>query len=130
MTTLALLTSMTDNDRSNTSKTFNAIMTFFMFALLVLALYLAIRDMSLQMHTSTKVWVFLLAALEPTLYCVLHGISTSLSGNSFFQSSPIVGTPTMTPLGGSLDMSTVGAGSVPSVPNPSSLASSLMSSPF
>lgn len=103
---------MTDSEKSNSAKVFNTLSTFFQLAIFVLAIYLAIRDMSLQASGSTKVWVFLLAVFEPTLYVLLHGISTSLNGTSFFQSSPIVGSPM--PLSpGSFDMGSMGGSALP-----------------
>ena len=103
MSNLGVVANMTNNERSNTAKVFNTTSMFLIFAVTVLAVYLAIRDMGLQVHSSTKIWVFILAIFEPVFYVVLHGISTSLSGVGFFQSSPIVGSS----LGGSLDMSSL-----------------------
>ena len=125
MSNLALIASMTNNDRSNTSRAMNNMTMFVVVGITILAIYLAIRDISLQVHTSTKVWVMLLAIFEPLFFVILHGISTSLSGVNFFQSSPIVGSPSLPSLGGSIDMS-----AVPSVSNTlGSLASSLTTSP-
>ena len=104
---------MTDNDKSNSAKVFNALSTFVQLAIFVLAIYLAIRDMSLQASGGTKIWVFLLAVFEPTLYVLLHGISTSLNGTNFFQSSPIVGSP-MPFSPGSFGMGSMSGSALPS----------------
>ena len=75
----------------------------------VLAIYLAIRDMQFLQSTSTKVWVIILAICMPELYCILHGISSSAQGVSFFAGSPMPGgggggagsvMPTMSPFAG------------------------------
>jgi hypothetical protein len=57
--------------------------------LLALAVFLAVKDMGLLQHTSTKIWVLLLAISFPELYIVLHGISTSSMGVNFFTGSPV-----------------------------------------
>jgi len=57
--------------------------------LLALAVFLAVKDMGLLQHTSTKIWVLLLAVTFPELYIILHGISTSSMGVSFFTGSPV-----------------------------------------
>lgn len=58
-------------------------------ALLVLAVFLAVKDMGLLQHTTTKIWVLLLAISFPELYIILHGISTSSMGVNFFTGSPV-----------------------------------------
>jgi hypothetical protein len=57
--------------------------------LLAVAVFLAVKDMGLLQHTSTKIWVLLLAITFPELYIILHGISTSSMGVSFFTGSPV-----------------------------------------
>lgn len=57
--------------------------------LLALAVFLAVKDMGLLSHTSTKVWVLLLAVTFPELYIILHGVSTSSMGVNFFTGSPV-----------------------------------------
>lgn len=57
--------------------------------LLALAVFLAMKDMGLLAHTSTKVFVLLLAVTFPELYVILHGISTSSMGVGFFSGSPV-----------------------------------------
>jgi cell division protein FtsW (lipid II flippase) len=57
--------------------------------LLALAVFLAVKDMGLLSHTSTKVWVLLLAVVMPELYIILHGVSTSSMGVNFFTGSPV-----------------------------------------
>jgi hypothetical protein len=97
MSTLALLVSLTDQDKNNSTRSFNSLLTWLYLAAFGLAIYLAIRDMGLQVRSSTKMWVFLLAALEPGLYICLHGISSSMSGAGFFAGSPVVGSGGSTP---------------------------------
>ena len=57
--------------------------------LLALAVFLSVKDMGLLTHTTTKIWVLLLAVSFPELYIILHGISTSSMGVSFFTGSPV-----------------------------------------
>jgi hypothetical protein len=57
--------------------------------LFVLAIFLAIKDINLLSHTTTKLFVLALAVLIPELYVILHGISSSSMGVSFFTGSPI-----------------------------------------
>ena len=59
------------------------------YILTAVAIFLAIKDMSFLERTSTKVWVFLLSIFFPELFVILHGISTSSMGVSFFTGSPI-----------------------------------------
>jgi len=58
-------------------------------AIFILAIVLAIKDMNLLTHLSTKLWVLALAVLLPELYVILHGISSSSMGVNFFTGSPI-----------------------------------------
>jgi hypothetical protein len=55
-----------------------------MFLLLAVAVYLAVKDMKYLPKTSTKIWVLLLSILAPEVYVILHGISSSSQGISFF----------------------------------------------
>ncbi len=86
-------------------KTVATILGVIYFILFVLAIYLAIRDMQFLPHTSTKIWVFLLAFFLPDLYVLLHGISSSAPGVGFFAGSPMPGgmgasaLPTLSPGG-------------------------------
>ena len=57
--------------------------------ILGLSIFLAIKDMGMVPHTATKFWVLALAVLLPELFLVLHGISTSSLGVSFFSGSPM-----------------------------------------
>ena len=96
------------NDKSGQGmKTVASIIGLVYIMLFVLAIYLAIRDMQFLQRTSTKIWVLLLAILVPELYVVLHGISSSAQGVSFFAGSPMPGgggggsvMPTMSPFAG------------------------------
>lgn len=54
-----------------------------------LAIFLAVKDIGMVPHTSTKIWVIALAVLMPELFVILHGISTSSLGVNFFSGSPI-----------------------------------------
>lgn len=58
-------------------------------AILALAIFLAIKDMGMLTHTSTKIWVLLLAIAWPEGFVILQGISTSVQGIGFFSGSPI-----------------------------------------
>ena len=109
---LPMLFVCSTNDKSGQGmKTVASVIGLVYIVLFVLAIYLAIRDMQFLQHTSTKVWVLLLALLVPELYVVLHGISSSAQGVSFFAGSPMPGggggvgsvMPTMSPFtGGSM----------------------------
>jgi len=57
--------------------------------LIALAVFLAVKDMGLLSHTSTKVWVLILAVTMPEIYIILHGVSTSSMGVNFFTGSPV-----------------------------------------
>jgi len=84
MSTLSCL--MNWDSKNQTFKNFVMAMQFAVFAL---AIFLAVKDLNLLSHMSTKVWVFLLAALMPELYVILHGISSSSMGVGFFSGSPV-----------------------------------------
>jgi hypothetical protein len=71
------------------NKGMRMMITVLWFLVLALAIYLAIKDMNLLTHTSTKIWVFALAIAFPELFIVLTGISTSSMGVSFFSGSPV-----------------------------------------
>jgi len=71
------------------NKTLKNILTILWYAILVLALFLAVKDMGMLTHGMTKVGVILLAAMFPELYVILHLISTSSMGVGFFSGSPI-----------------------------------------
>jgi hypothetical protein len=71
------------------NKSTRMIIQVIFWVLLALAVFLAVKDMGLLSHTSTKVYVLLLAILFPELYVILHGISTSSMGVNFFTGSPI-----------------------------------------
>ena len=122
MSTLALIMATTNNERSNSSRTINAFASFLYVGGTALAIYLALRDGAQQVRTATKVWVFLLALLEPWFFIILHGISCSLTGTQFFASTPLVGTggtpldmtPSAVQGAGSLLGSTPGSPLVPS----------------
>lgn len=77
------------NDKNNTRTTIATILAVVYFILFVLAIYLAIRDMQFLPHTSTKIWVFVLAFFLPDLYVILHGISASAQNVGFFAGSPL-----------------------------------------
>jgi hypothetical protein len=81
---LAYLASATSSDRSNSARAINAIVNILYIALTILAIFLAIRDMSTLPGTASKVWLFLLALCMPELYVIVHGLSTSSMGQSFF----------------------------------------------
>ena len=57
--------------------------------ILAFSIFLAIKDLNLLQHTSTKVWVMILAIFMPELYVILHGISTSSMSVNFFSGSPV-----------------------------------------
>lgn len=104
---LVLVTSA--NDKSNqAAKVAATIVGVAYFVLFVLAIYLAIRDMQFLPHTSTKIWVLVLAFFFPDLYVLLHGISSSAQGVGFFAGSPMPGggmgsaMPTMSPTLGAM----------------------------
>ena len=71
------------------NKGMRMMITVLWFLVLALAIYLAIKDMNLLTHTSTKIWVFLLAIVFPELFLILSGISTSSMGVGFFSGSPV-----------------------------------------
>lgn len=71
------------------NKGMRMMITVLWFLVLALAIYLAIKDMNLLTHTSTKIWVFALAIAFPELFIVLTGISTTSMGVGFFSGSPV-----------------------------------------
>lgn len=71
------------------NKTLKKTIEILYYILTALAIFLAIKDMSFLERGSTKVWMFLLCLFFPELFIVLHGISTSSMGVSFFGGSPI-----------------------------------------
>lgn len=71
------------------NKSTRMIIQVIFYVLLALAVFLAVKDMGLLSHTSTKIFVLLLAIIFPELYIILHGISTSSMGVNFFTGSPI-----------------------------------------
>lgn len=105
---LPMLFVCSTNDKSGQGmKTVASVIGLVYIVLFVLAIYLAIRDMQFLQRTSTKIWVLLLSILVPELYVVLHGISSSAQGVSFFAGSPMPGgggmgsvMPTMSPFAG------------------------------
>jgi hypothetical protein len=84
MSLVPWLTIATSNDRNNSTKTLNAIMSITYIAILALAAFLAILDMGSLEGTAPKVWLFLLAVFAPELYVILHGLSSSSLGLPFF----------------------------------------------
>jgi hypothetical protein len=89
MSFLCWLATATQYDRSNTSRVVNMATTVLMIAALLLAIYLAIRDLNFLPSTSTKIAVLALAAIYPDLYILLHWISTSSAGVGFLSGSPV-----------------------------------------
>jgi hypothetical protein len=86
---LPLVMACNNNDKNATAKTIATIIAIVYFVLIILAIYLAIRDMQYLPHMSTKIWVFALAFFLPELYVLLHGISSSAQGVNFFSGAPI-----------------------------------------
>jgi hypothetical protein len=86
-----VLASASNEKPSQAAKTTITISIVIIFVLYVVAIYLAIRDMKYLPKTSTKVWVLLLSIFCPELYVILHGISSSSQGVSFFAGSPMPG---------------------------------------
>jgi hypothetical protein len=86
-----VLISSANEKSSQGAKTAATILAGVYFVLFVLAMYLAVRDMEFLPHTSTKIWVLVLAFFLPDLYVILHGISSSAQGVSFFAGSPMPG---------------------------------------
>jgi hypothetical protein len=80
-----LLITTNNNKQSQVARTTATISTFIMFLLLAVAVYLAVKDMKYLPKTSTKIWVLLLSILAPEVYVILHGISSSSQGISFFE---------------------------------------------
>lgn len=86
------------NDKStHAAKVFATTVTAIYFVLFILAIYLAVRDMQFLPKTSTKIWVLVLAIFFPDLYVLLHGVSSSAQGISFFSGSPMPGSSSPLP---------------------------------
>ena len=81
------------NQHNQTAKVINTICCIITIALLALAIFLAIKDMSNLNSTSSKIWLFLLAIFVPELYVLLHGLASSVSGVGFFDDA-IIDVPT------------------------------------
>ena len=90
--------SATSSDRNNSVKAVNALLIVLYLGCLTLSIFLAIRDMGALHNTASKVWLFLLAALMPELYVLIHGLSTSTLGLGFFSetmpNTPVLSSPT------------------------------------
>lgn len=118
--TLAVSTHEKSSPLAKTVATLVYIIALTMF---VLAIYLAVRDMQFLLRTGTKIWVLALAVLFPELYVLLHGVSTSAQGVSFFAGSPMPGSsaPASTSMpdlmGSTADASTGGGFSPGYTPN-------------
>jgi hypothetical protein len=95
MSLLCWIATATQYDRSNTSHVINTVSTVVMLLALLLAIYLAIRDLGFLQNTSTKIAVLALAIIYPDLYILLHWISTASAGVGFLSGSPV--TPLQTP---------------------------------
>lgn len=95
MSLLCWIATATQYDRSNTSHVINTVTTVVMLLALLLAIYLAIRDLGFLQNTSTKIAVLALAIIYPDLYILLHWISTASAGVGFLSGSPV--TPLQTP---------------------------------
>ena len=80
-----------DNKAVSQTQVAKALMNLLYIAIVAVAIFLAVRDMSMLTHTTTKVWLFLLAVTVPELYVILHGISSSSMGIGFFSGSPVQG---------------------------------------
>lgn len=80
-----------DNKGVSQAQVAKALMNLLYVAIVAVAIFLAVRDMSMLTHTTTKVWLFLLAVTVPELYVILHGISSSSMGIGFFSGSPVQG---------------------------------------
>lgn len=95
---LALLFASTQSEKTAQSKTTSIVIVIIYLVLVALAVFLALKDMG-QMHsTSAKVWLMLLAVGFPDLFVILHGLSTSSHGLSFFAADPISPLSPMTPM--------------------------------
>lgn len=86
---LAWVSSITCNDRNNSAQTLNTIVSIIYFGVLVLSIFLAIRDMNSLDTTASKVWLFIFAIFAPELYVIIHGLSSSSLGMPFFSESPV-----------------------------------------
>ena len=85
---MSLLSAFLASQQAKSSNVRSAIQAVYI-AIMALAIFLAIKDLNLLQHTSTKVWVMLLAIMTPELYVILHGISSSSIGVNFFSGSPV-----------------------------------------
>ena len=56
--------------------------------LFCVAMFLAIKDLSLLPNLSSKIWFLLWAATMPELYIILHALAASAANTSFFDASP------------------------------------------
>ena len=125
MSILCWLASSTQHDRSNSSKVVNALVTTLMIVMLIVAIYLAVRDMGYLQNSSTKFAILALALFYPDLYILLHWISTSSSGVGFFSGAPVTPLPQSSPA----SYTPFSAGSLASFPESSSSATPLPAMP-
>ena len=84
MSTLALIMSITNQEKNNSSKVINYVTSVLYLSGIVVAVYLALQDKANVDSMTLKVWMLLLAVMEPWLFIVLHGISSHLEGVSFW----------------------------------------------
>ena len=89
MTLMSYLASLTSTERNNTTVALNGALSILFLIVLVLAVYLAIRDMGALPGTAPKMWLFIFALFMPELYVILHGLSSSSLGLNFFSESLI-----------------------------------------
>lgn len=84
-----------DDKSSHMTKITATVILIIYFVLLIMAIYLAVRDMQFLPRTSTKMWVLALSIIFPDLYVLLHGVSSSSQGVPFFAGSPMPGGTTL-----------------------------------
>ena len=72
MTLMSYLASLTSTERNNTTVALNGALSILFLIVLVLAVYLAIRDMGALPGTAPKMWLFIFALFMPELYVILH----------------------------------------------------------
>jgi len=89
MSLLAYLLAVTCNDRNNSAKSMNGIVSLVFLVVFALAIFLAIRDMGSLEGTMPKVWLFMFAVFAPELYVIIHGLSSSTMGIPFFSESVV-----------------------------------------
>ena len=89
MTLMSYLASLTSTERNNTTVALNGALSILFLIVLVLAVYLAIRDMGALPGTAPKMWLFIFALFMPELHVILHGLSSSSLGLNFFSASLI-----------------------------------------